>query len=49
MKWKNVFRGNKYLKGWKFMKFLITRRIKMKKKQVKNIYENDDITLEVDL
>ena len=39
-----------YVKGWKFMKLLIgTRRIKMKKMQVKKIYENDDITLEVDL
>ena len=32
------------------MKLLIrTRRIKMKKIWVKKIYENDDITLEVDL
>ena len=38
-----------YLKGWKFIEFLITRRIKMKKMQAKKIYENDDITLEVDL
>ena len=46
-----IFSGiTKYLKGWKFIEFLIgTRRVKMKKIRVKKIYENDDITLEVDL